>query len=113
MHELSVVENIINIITNKSKKDGFNIVKHICLEIGELSCISIEALEFCFEITCKNTILEDAKIDIISVPGRGLCNSCGQKVAYKALYEPCPLCNNYDITKLEGFDMRIKNIKVQ
>lgn len=113
MHELSVVENIIDLVQQKSTQDKFTQVKKIILEVGELSCISIEALEFCFDVSCKNTVLQNSILEIINIPGVGYCENCEQKIDYKNLYDPCYICGLYNIKKVSGFDMRVKSILVE
>ena len=46
-------------------------------EIGQLSGVIKESLEFAFEETLKTTVLENATIIISETKGIARCNNCG------------------------------------
>lgn len=112
MHEMSVMEDIINIIETSSREKSFTRVKKIVLEVGNLSCIEPSALEFCFSVISKNTIAEEALLEIVRIPGRGFCLDCQNDMVYDFLYASCPRCGNYNIKKLSGDELRVKNLVV-
>jgi hydrogenase nickel incorporation protein HypA/HybF len=74
MHELGITQNIIDIINENVNGEK---VKRVTLEIGQLSAIMPDAIHFCFDICAKNTIVEGAKLNIILIPGLGICRQCG------------------------------------
>ncbi|NEP83423.1 MAG: hydrogenase maturation nickel metallochaperone HypA, partial [Okeania sp. SIO3B3] len=55
MHELGITQNIVAIVAENAQDKT---VKRVTLEIGELSAIMSDALEFCFDICSKGTVLE-------------------------------------------------------
>jgi len=69
MHELSLCENIINIIKRQSKEQSFSKVVKISLLVGDMSGASPESLSFCFPLVAKNTIAENAILEIIECTG--------------------------------------------
>ena len=58
MHEMSLCQNIMEIIDQQQKKHEIHEVTDIWLEIGALSCVEQSAVEFCFEIMRKDTVAE-------------------------------------------------------
>lgn len=112
MHEMSVMEDIINIINVSAKEKKFTRVRKICLEVGDLVCVEPSALEFCFSVISKGTIAEDAMLKIIRVPGTGICLNCNKTIKYERLYDPCIYCNNYNIKKISGDELRVKDLLV-
>lgn len=112
MHELSIVENIIDITQKKAIEENFSIVKKIIIDIGELSCVSIEALEFCFDVACKNTVLERAELIVNSIKGMAKCKQCDIKFTLENIYDLCPQCDNNDIIIIAGKETRIKSLLV-
>ena len=59
MHEMSLCQNIMEIIDQQQKKHEIHEVTDIWLEIGALSCVEQSAVEFCFEIMRKDTVAEN------------------------------------------------------
>ena len=49
MHEMSLCQNIMEIIDQQQKKHEIHEVTDIWLEIGALSCVEQSAVEFCFD----------------------------------------------------------------
>ena len=54
MHELSIIENIVEIILNERPNRNIKKVKSISLRIGEMRQVVPEALHFGFECVSKN-----------------------------------------------------------
>ena len=60
MHEMSLCQNIMEIIDQQQKKHEIHEVTDIWLEIGALSCVEQSAVEFCFELCAKIPLLKIA-----------------------------------------------------
>ena len=58
MHEMSITQSVVDICTQNA---GGRRVTAVVLEIGELSGVVPDAIEFCFEACSKGTLLEGAK----------------------------------------------------
>ena len=112
MHEMSLAEGIVQLIEETAAAQGFSQVKTVFVEIGRLSSVEPEALAFCFEAVIRGSIAEGAKLEIIDVPGTGVCLSCGKEVPVAALYDPCPLCGDYQLRVTGGTEMRVKELEV-
>lgn len=110
MHEMSITQGIIEIC---QKHAGSRKVTALDIEIGALSGVVPDSIEFCFEACSQNTVLEGAKLNIISISGRGLCSSCGSSVPMQTLYDCCIKCGSFSITIEEGEEMRVREIEVE
>jgi hydrogenase nickel incorporation protein HypA/HybF len=87
-------------------------VNTIRLEIGELSCVGADALRFCFDAVARGTVAERARLEIIRVPGEGVCGTCGRTAPMTALYDACPCCSDGTMQPQRGTEMRVKEIEV-
>ena len=112
MHEISLCEGILDIITEKQQTDDFTRVTAIWLEIGRFSCIEKSALNFAFEAVMNNTPLQGAKMTILDLPGRALCYTCDQQVTLDDRFGKCPKCPGDSLMPIAGDEMRIKRIEV-
>lgn len=113
MHEMSLCENVLQVLQDSASSQNFQRVKTVWLEIGELSCVEIEALRFSFSEVCKYTLADSAKLEITIIPGRAKCLSCGRTVAIKQRFDACSTCNNHQLQVFDGEDMRIKELEVE
>ena len=110
MHEMSITQGIIDICENHA---GGRRVCSVNIEIGELSNVVPDAVEFCFEACSQGTLLEGARIIIDRIPGSGQCCDCGQETALTTLFGACQHCGGYHIKILTGEEMRVREIEVE
>lgn len=113
MHELSICLSLIEILETQAEQHHFHKIKTLSLEIGDLAGIEVEALKFNFPIAASRSIAKNAKLNIISTPGKGFCKSCQSKIRIKNMMSACPKCYSYDYRILEGKEMRILNMEVE
>jgi hydrogenase nickel incorporation protein HypA/HybF len=109
MHEMSITQGIIEICESYA---GGRRVLCVDVEIGELSSVVPDAVEFCFEACSQGTLLEGARINIIRIPGSGQCQDCGAQTPLTALFGACQHCGGYRVTVVSGEEMRVREIEV-
>jgi hydrogenase nickel incorporation protein HypA/HybF len=109
MHELSITQGVVDICESNSA--GRRVIS-VTLEIGELSGVVPDAVEFCFEACTRDTSLEGAKLIIDRVPARGRCDDCSAEFPVKAYYEPCPVCGSFRVALISGEELRVKELEV-
>lgn len=112
MHEMSLAEGIVQLIEETAAAQGFSRVRTVFVEIGRLSSVEPEALAFCFDAAARGTLAEAAALEIIDVPGQGVCQACGKDVTVEALYDPCPACGDWQVRVTGGTEMRVKELEV-
>jgi len=113
MHEMSLAEGILQIVEDAAARQDFSRVKEIRLEIGALSGVEVEALNFSLEVVLRNSVAEGARVEMETVPGRGFCLECGETVPIQALYDACPKCGGYQVQTTGGTEMRVKDLLVE
>lgn len=112
MHEISLLENVLEILEEHAKSQGFSQVKKIRMEIGKLSCVEPDALRFGFDVVMKNTLVGNAELEIRQTQGCGTCKHCGQIVQMETLHDPCAECGRQGVVVTQGNDMKIKDLVV-
>lgn len=112
MHEMSLTESMIEIVSDTAKAQGFSKVKTVWLEIGALSHAEPEAMRFCFEAVSRDTVADGAKLEIIRIPGAAWCMACSKSVEIAERYDPCPDCGGHQLQVTGGDDLRIKELEV-
>ncbi len=112
MHELSIAMGIVDIAEKEAKKVNASAIEIIELEIGELSGVEIDALNFVWEMAVKDSVLENAikKIDIIK--GRAKCLDCDTNFDIKNIYDACPKCNSYLKGIVQGKELKVRSLEI-
>lgn len=83
----------------------------VTLEIGKLSSIMPDAVRFCFDICAKGTVVEDATLEILEIPGLAKCKNCGRNVELSQLFGRC-VCGSNDLQIITGEELKVKEIEV-
>ena len=112
MHELSLLENVREILESHAQNQQFTKVIRITLEIGTLSCVEPDALRFGFDVVMKGSPAEEAKLVITESDGVGICEKCGQHTVMGTLYDPCRSCGSPFVNVIQGAEMKIKDLLV-
>ena len=110
MHELGITENIVAIALEYA--EGLP-VKQVTLEIGQLSAVMPEAIRFCFDVCCRNTVLEGAILEIIEVPGLGRCRHCPTEMSLTQPFGICDRCGSVELEIIQGKELKIKEMEVE
>jgi hydrogenase nickel incorporation protein HypA/HybF len=113
MHELSIAMNIIEIAAEERTKAGGGTIQSVELEVGTLSGVVLDALEFALEVSVKGTILEHAKIDIHSIEAEASCNQCGHVFTVGDLFTNCPRCHSFDTRLLRGGELQFRSLTLE
>jgi hydrogenase nickel incorporation protein HypA/HybF len=112
MHELSIVMSIIDIAERQASQAKATCVDEIELDIGTLSGIEFEALEFAWMEGVRRTILENAVRRINRIEASADCIDCGNSFPVQHYYDPCPVCGGHLINITRGKELRVRSLVV-
>ena len=113
MHELAIVEGIIDAAVPEAKKHGAKRILVINLKIGELSGVIPECIQEYFTIAAQGSIAEGAKLSVERVPATILCNSCGYDGALGKRRRRCPQCESTDFKLTGGREYFVESLEVE
>ncbi len=113
MHELSIALRIVDIAEEEAKKAGADEVTDLEIEVGKLSGVIVDALEFAMIEAVRNSVLEKTRIDILEIDSKARCNSCHSEFEINELYDICPHCQSINLEILTGQELRVKSLKVK
>jgi hydrogenase nickel incorporation protein HypA/HybF len=111
MHELSIAQNIIDIVSDQMKIHNLSRVQTVSLRIGLMRCVVIESLNFSFDVLISGSALEGAHLEVEEVPIKGRCLGCGQEFTLKSWMDDCPLCRGVRVEIISGKELDIVAIE--
>jgi hydrogenase nickel incorporation protein HypA/HybF len=112
MHELSIAQNIINIVRAEMRRYDAKILKSVRLEIGAMSSVVSDSLSFCFDALISDTEFEGARLIIDIIPLHGICAGCDIEFEIKDYCFKCPFCMGRDITTVSGRELSIVEMEI-
>ncbi|OOF45288.1 hydrogenase maturation nickel metallochaperone HypA [Rodentibacter trehalosifermentans] len=110
MHELSLCQNILEIVEQQCKTHNIRKVTDVWLEIGSLSCVEHDALKFCFDVVCQGTSAEKCQLHLIPIAAKAWCWQCETLVEIQSHQDACPQCGGINLQRQSGDELRIKEI---
>jgi hydrogenase nickel incorporation protein HypA/HybF len=113
MHELSATESILKIVNEEAARHNVFKVTKIKIKMGVLSDLLPECINYYFEIISKNTVSEDAVIEIEKLPLKIRCNSCNAVSNIGIKHFRCPVCNSQDLKIIGGNEFYIDSMEVE
>lgn len=113
MHEMSLMESVLDIVEDEARRAGARSVRTVRLVIGELSHVEPEAMAFCFEAVTRDTIADGAKLEIERTPGRGWCLDCAEEVTLSERFGACPKCGGHKVQMTGGDELRVAELEVE
>jgi len=112
MHEMSLAENMLELVIETARREQAQRVRRIILDIGTLAAVEADALSFCFDAVARGTVAEGAILEIIVIDAAGHCQDCGEGQAIAAFGEACRRCGSYRLEATTGTGMQVREIDI-
>ncbi len=114
MHELSIVESVVDAVTETAAKYPGSTVKSVKLRVGVLASVVKESLEFCWELATVGTPLASATLVVNSVPIVVHCAGCGRDSEIEGVQSlRCPHCGELAADLRQGRELEIESIEIE
>ncbi len=102
MHELSLIQSLLDIVDEYAARHRFEKVNCLQLSFGCMSCIDPKSLEFAFDVQSKGTKAEGARLEFDIRPAVIYCFSCEQEHEQQHYSGDCPQCGGRQVTLTGG-----------
>ncbi len=112
MHEMSLVEAILDNLVPLCEQNGWKKVDKVVLKVGVLRQVIPEALIFCFSTSASGSPLEGAVLEIVDVPIRQKCSSCGLEWGGEIPLGRCQGCGSVEVETVNGIELDIESLEV-
>jgi hydrogenase nickel incorporation protein HypA/HybF len=114
MHELSIAQNIVDIVLHHLPEGSNGVVRSVRVRVGLLSGIVPKSLDFCFSSIVGDTPLRGARLDIEDVPVEARCLACEKTFSKEdvSVYI-CPVCGSRDLHFIKGTELEVVEIALE
>jgi hydrogenase nickel incorporation protein HypA/HybF len=113
MHELPVVENILEIAIRHAKQADAKHITNIHLVIGNLASIIDDSVQFYWDILSVGTIAEGALLIFKRIETRFECKECGFRYIPTETDYSCPDCGSLQLKVINGNEFYVEAIDVE
>jgi hydrogenase nickel incorporation protein HypA/HybF len=112
VHELSIMQNALNVALEQAAAARASQVCGIHLRIGALSGVVPDALQFAFEALRRGTLAEGAELAIEPVPARFWCAPCAREFQADDLMAECPDCHLPSAELRAGRELELTSLEI-
>lgn len=96
----------------EAERSGAEKITEVHLEIGQLSGVEFDSLEFAFKNLSPGSVIDSAEISIEKPEGVARCNKCGNEFDIKNFIGSCNKCSSFDLEIIKGRELRVKSITI-
>ncbi len=112
MHEMSVAESLLKIISDEAAKHNARPIG-ARISCGTLNTINDEALCFAFDAITKGTSYEGIKLEVRHKPIQAQCRNCNEKFNIEFSSPECPKCGSEDFVLMPDAPLILEEIELQ
>jgi hydrogenase nickel incorporation protein HypA/HybF len=112
LHELSLTQSIVELAIEHANREKAVAIRSITVEIGALSGVVADAMEFAFDVCSKGTLADGARFEILHISGRGRCMECREESELETLTHTCPLCGSLALETIQGQEMKFTEMEI-
>ena len=113
MHEMSIVEALLEQVRQETSGYPTKRVNTIRLRIGALRQVVPETLTFCFTAAVRGTPLEGCRLDIEQLPAEARCRKCSLTFAVDDNWFQCPRCGEAGSDLLIGNELELTSLDLK
>ena len=113
MHEIGIMEHTLEIAITSAKKQNASKINQITMNIGKLSGVIPDALEFAFDVLTNKTIAENAILKINTIPVICYCNACQENFSPQEWFFECPKCHQFSNNILQGKEIELISVEIE
>ena len=112
MHELSLAQEIIDIVEKSLPRKEDVDVKSVKLKLGKLSNVLPESLIFCFNAIKNESSLLNTSLDIKIIPLTAECTACKKISDIEPPFFYCQNCGSFDVDVRGGTEIDFEEIEI-
>ena len=108
MHEWGLAESIAAAVRDKA---GNRPVARVRVRVGALLRADEDALQQAYSMLNAGTDLDNTKLELVLVPGQGVCHACGADVEVVDPWTVCSGCGGAHVHAADGEEMILELIE--
>jgi hydrogenase nickel incorporation protein HypA/HybF len=111
MHELRIAEDLSSIVIETANGNNLSKVTRVNIIFGQMIQIVPDIFEFAFREIVRDSIAQDAALNITVLPVKMKCSGCGCEFQVRENNFACKICSSTDIDIIQGKELFIKSIE--
>ena len=110
MHELSIATAVLNTALKHAEDRPVEVV---AMRVGALRQVVPDSLLFYWEIVARDTVCEDARLELTEIDARLRCDDCSREWEPMIAAFRCPDCASAHVTVAAGEELEIDYLELK
>ena len=111
MHELRIAGDLSHIVLEAAQNENLSKVTRVNISFGQMVQIVPDIFETSFREIVRNTIANQALLDIEILPVKMKCRNCGSDFQVENNSFSCNICTSAELDIIQGNELFIKSIE--
>jgi hydrogenase nickel incorporation protein HypA/HybF len=111
MHEIRIAEDLSGIVLATAGEENLQNVTRVNIVFGEMIQIVPMIFEFAFREAVRDSVAENAELNLEIVPVKMKCSECGSGFRVSDNLFACNICGSTDLEIINGKELFIKSIE--
>ncbi len=112
MHEVSVIEELVESVQLEIKPYPERKVKSVSVTMGKMRQFVPEMMRFCYDVASQGTRLEGSQLLLKEIPICIVCRKCAERVEVTEYDFICPKCGSVDVNMVSGNELVLDSIEL-
>lgn len=108
MHELAITQSVVDMVAERTAGRR---VATVHLQVGQLSGVVPDAMQFCYELVTAGTSLEGSVLEVDGVAGEGHCRTCTADFRLDQPFLLCP-CGSANVQIVAGQELQVTSVEM-
>lgn len=114
MHELSIIQSVVEAVTESAAAYPGARVVEVRLRVGALAAVVEDSLQFCYGIATDGTPLAGSRLVVRTLPVVVHCARCASEVELESVQSfRCPRCGEPASDLRQGRELEIDSIEIE
>lgn len=111
MHELSLIESLLDQLHYMKKEHGLEKITVVHLGVGEISGVDLSFFRSTYDLYIPQTEWSHLSVNLTLIPWRVRCRGCGWEQKVEDWNKVCGRCGSEDTETIEGQEFLIQRIE--
>jgi len=112
MHEMGLVQSIIEIVQQEMDRHSVREIKAVHLSIGKMACVVPTQMMSCYNILTEDTKLSGSELSMKMIPVTYRCRVCKDEFLAEGFSFRCPVCAAEDPELISGRELQVDFLEV-
>ena len=113
MHEMSIVEALLETVRDELRRHPGARLQTVRVRVGALRLVEPATLQFCYDASVRATPMANSQLEIERIQASARCDVCSLEFSVEESWFECPRCHSLNARVLKGDELLLASLEIQ